>query len=165
MQMPGPDSRVTSPDQCERLMEGPLGAILLVAEDRFSVVDHSIAPRTLGAPVHTHRNEDEYAFVQEGTVGVEIDGETFEASAGSVVVKPRGIQHAFWNATDEPARLLELIVPGGFERYFTELGEILGRPGPPDVAALGELAAQYDLEVDPASIPRLAADHGLVLPG
>jgi hypothetical protein len=66
-------------------------------------------------------------------------------SAGSVVAKPRGIPHAFWNPTDEPARVLELIVPGGFERYFVELGEILGRGGPPDLAALGGLGSRYGL--------------------
>jgi hypothetical protein len=114
--------------------------------------------------VHTHRTEDEYSYVLEGTIGVEIGGETLEASAGDLVEKPRGIPHAFWNPADEPARLLELIVPGGFERYFTELDAILARSGPPDLEALAELAARYDLEVDPGSIPRLAAAHGLVLP-
>jgi hypothetical protein len=61
------------------------------------------------------------------------------------------------------ARILELIVPGGFERYFAELGQILGRPGPPDLAALAGVAALYELDMDPTSIPRLAATHGLVL--
>jgi hypothetical protein len=80
-------------------------------------------------------------------------------------VRPREIPHAFWNTTDEPARLVEIIVPGGFERYFAELDTILNLPGPPDLAALGELAARYEMDVDPASVPRLAADHGLRLPG
>ena len=118
----------------------------------------------LGALVHTHRNEDEYSFVLEGTIGVEIGGEQFEARPGDLVVKPRGIPHAFWNPTDEPARILELIVPGGFESYFRELDASLSQPGPPDLAALGELAARYDLEVDPQSIPRLAEEHALALP-
>lgn len=151
----------------ETLMEGPLGAVLLLdpqaTDGRFSLVEHPLAPRALGAPVHTHRNEDEYSLVLEGTIGVEIGGEAIEATAGDLVVKPRGIPHAFWNATDTPARLLELIVPGGFERYFAELGQILARPGPPDLAALAELGSRYGLELDPESIPRLAAEHGLDL--
>jgi hypothetical protein len=78
-------------------------------------------------------------------------------------MKPRGVPHAFWNAGDEPARLLEVITPGGFEGYFVRLAEIV-RPGAvPDMGALAALAAEYDLEVDPASIPRLAQAHGLVL--
>lgn len=32
--------------------------------------------------------------------------------------------HAFWNAGDEPARILEVISPAGFERFFEELADI-----------------------------------------
>src|SRR3954452_22670549 len=149
------------------LLEGSFGAVLLLGADasegRCSLIEHPLAPRALGAPVHTHRNEDEYSYVLEGVIGVELGGETVEAAAGSLVCKPRGIPHAFWNPTDVPARILELIVPGGFERYFAELGDILARPGPPDLAALAGVAARYELDLEPASIPRLAATHGLVL--
>jgi mannose-6-phosphate isomerase-like protein (cupin superfamily) len=158
---PGPDDRRT-------LMEGPIGAILLLeseaSDGHFSLLEHPLAPRALGAPVHTHAREDEYSLVVEGTIGVEIDGDAFEAGPGEIVVKPRGISHAFWNPTDQPARILELIVPGGFETYFAELGEILTRPGPPDLAAFGQLAARYELVMEPDSIGRLAAEHGLVMP-
>ena len=113
--------------------------------------------------MHTHAREDEYSLVTEGTIGVEIDGLAFEAGPGEIVVKPRGIPHAFWNPTDQPARILELIVPGGFETYFAELGEILAQAGPPDLTALGQLAARYELVMDPSSIERLVRAHGLVL--
>lgn len=151
------------------LLEGPLGALLVLPSEatkgQVAVVEHPLAPRALGAPVHTHRNEDEYSLVLEGRIGVEIGGETLEAGPGDVVLKPRGIPHAFWNPADEPARILELIVPGGFEAYFAELAEIFSRPGPPDLAALGAVAARYELELDPGSIPRLAEAHGLDVPG
>jgi len=154
-------------EERELLLQGPLGVLLLIGGDgtgrRFSLVEHPLAPRALGAPVHTHRNEDEYSLVLEGTLGFELDGEQLEASAGALVSKPRGIPHAFWNPTDEPARILELIVPGGFERYFAELAEIVSRPGPPDVSALLGLASRYGLEMEPESIPRLAEEHGLEL--
>jgi hypothetical protein len=126
-------------------------------------VEHPLAPRALGSPVHTHRHEDEYSIVLEGTIGVEIGEKVFEAGPGSVIVKPRGIPHAFWNPTDQPARLLEIISPAGFEAYFAELGKILGASGPPDLAALAALAARYGLDLDLTSIPRLAAAHGLDL--
>jgi mannose-6-phosphate isomerase-like protein (cupin superfamily) len=151
------------------LLEGPLGAVLLLpsaaANGQVAVVEHPLAPRALGALVHTHRNEDEYSLVLEGRIGVEIGGETLEAGPGDVVVKPRGIPHAFWNPTGEPARVLELIVPGGFEAYFAELAEVFSRPGPPDLAAIGAVAARYELELDPGSIPRLAETHGLDVAG
>ena len=149
------------------LLEGPLGAVLLLSNEAsggsLSLVEQSLAPRALGAPVHTHRNEDEYSVVLEGTIGIELDGETIEARAGEVVAKPRGVRHAVWNPTDEPARFIEVIVPGGFERYFEELASIIGGSGPPDMAALAALAARYEMTMETESIPRLAAAHGLDL--
>lgn len=160
---------VIAPQARRMLLEGPLGALLVLpaaeTDGQLAVVEHLLAPRALGAPVHTHRHEDEYSIVLEGTVGVEIGGEVFAAGPGSVVVKPRGVPHAFWNPTAVPARLLEIISPAGFEPYFAELGEILGAAGPPDLSALAALAARYGLDLDPASIPRLAAAHGLDLGG
>ena len=38
----------------------------------FSLVEHPLPPRTLGAPLHTHRNEDEYSYVLEGRIGVQL---------------------------------------------------------------------------------------------
>jgi quercetin dioxygenase-like cupin family protein len=149
----------------ERLLEGPLSATLALpsaaTNGQVAVVKHSLAPRALGAPVHTHRNEDEYSLVVTGAIGVEIGDEAFAAAAGSVVVKPRGIPHAFWNPTAETATFVELIVPGGFEGYFAELQEVFAQSRPPDLAALAAVAARYELEVELDSIPRLVADHGL----
>ena len=134
-------------------------------DGRFGLVEHAIAPRALAAPTHTHEHEDEYSFVLSGRMGALIGDEVVEAGPGDLVLKPRGIPHAFWNPTDQPARILELISPGGFESYFADLGEILSKPGPPDLTALGELAARYELVMEPESIGRLANEHGLVLPG
>ena len=146
---------------------GALGVRFMIGSGEsgggFSLVEHPMPPRSLGAPVHTHRNEDEYSYVLEGRIGAEIGGETVEAGAGELVFKPRGIPHAFWNAGDEPARVLEIISPGGFEEYFKEAGEILNAPAGPDFEALGVLMARYELDMELDSIPRLAETHGLVM--
>ena len=81
-------------------------------------------------------------------MGVQIGDEVEEAGPGELVAKPRGIPHAFWNAGDEPARLLELISPAGFERYFEELAPHLAGGGPPDVEALAAIQDQYGLTMD-----------------
>lgn len=158
---------VVRAEEAEVLMKGPLGADLLAGSKatggELAVVVHPLAPRTLGSPIHTHRDEDEYSFVLEGEVGVQIGGETITARPGDLVCKPRGVPHAFWNASDEPARLLEIISPGGFEEYFAELGELFAAPGPPDLEAVGAIAARFGLEVDSASVPRLAETYGLEL--
>lgn len=128
----------------------------------FSLVEHPLPPRALGAPLHTHRNEDEYSYVLEGRIGVQLGDEVLEAGPGELVFKPRGVAHAFWNAGDEPARLLELISPAGFESYFRELAPLLAA-AERDEAAIGEVVARYDLDIDFGTIPTLAERHGLRL--
>jgi hypothetical protein len=74
---------------------------------------------------------------------------------------PAADAKASWNPADQPARLLEIISPAGFERYFADLADILSGPGSPDPGQLAALAGRYGLDVDPASISRLADAHGL----
>src|SRR3954470_15459719 len=91
---------------------------------RFAIIEHTIAPRTLAAPLHTHRNEDEYCYVLSGHMGAIVGHEIIEAGPGQLVEKPRGTPHAFRNATDEPTIVLEPISPGGFEQYFADLAPL-----------------------------------------
>lgn len=157
---------VTLPERTT-LLQGPLGAVLLLGADQtggqLSLLEHPLAPRALGSPVHTHRDEDEYSVVLEGIVGAQIAEQVIQAGPGTVLVKPRGVPHAFWNPTDQPARLLEVISPAGFEQYFAGLAGILSASQPPDAGQLAALADRYGLELDLASIPRLAAAYGLKL--
>jgi hypothetical protein len=69
------------------------------------------------------------------------------AEPGDLVFKPREVWHTFWNATDRPARLLEIISPAGFEQLFVELDELL-RTDPEKVAADAALGAKYGVETD-----------------
>src|SRR5947209_2532409 len=71
-----------------------------------------------------------------------------------------GVPHAFWNPGDAPARLLELISPAGFERYFEEAAALYAS-GSRDTELAAELRRQYRLEMDLGSIPRLLQAHGL----
>jgi hypothetical protein len=103
--------------------------------------------------------------VLEGEVGFEIGDEVLSAGPGKLVAKPRGIWHAFWNAGDKPARVLEVIAPGGFEQYFAELAPLLPPArSEPDFAGLAQLQAKYGLTMDPSTIERLSREHGLESP-
>lgn len=128
----------------------------------FSLVEHPLPPRALGAPLHTHRNEDEYSYVLEGRVGVQLGDGVLEVGPGELLFKPRGIRHAFWNAGDEPARLLEVISPAGFEGYFRELAPLLPAREE-NAAAIADVLARYELDIDFDTIPVLAERHGLRL--
>ncbi len=164
MQAPAP--RVRGPNDGEVVHLLALGVRYMIDGDTtggaFTLVEHTLPPRALGAPLHTHRNEDEYSYVLEGRVGVQLADEVLEAGPGELVFKPRGQQHAFWNGGDEPARLLEVIAPAGFESYFRELAPLLSAPEP-DGAAIGEVVRRYDLEIDFETVPVLAERHGLRL--
>lgn len=124
----------------------------------FSLVEHTLPPRGLGAPLHRHANEDECSFVVEGRLGAQLGDEIVEAGPGEVVWKPRGQQHTFWNASDEPLRFLEIISPAGFENYFRELAPLLAEG---DRSGVQEVASRYELEIDFTTIPALAERHGL----
>jgi quercetin dioxygenase-like cupin family protein len=130
---------------------------------RFALLEHTIPPRALAAPIHTHEREDEFSLVLEGRVGAQVGDDVLVAGPGDLIRKPRGVPHAFWNAGDGEARLLELISPAGFEAYFAEMAPILNAAGPPDVGALREVQGRYGLTMDMISVDRLAREHGLAL--
>ena len=157
---------VLGPDEGETVNLFALGVRFMIDGEAtggaFSMVEHPLPPRALGAPLHTHRNEDEYSYVLEGRVGLQLGEDVVEAGPRELVFKPRGIQHAFWNAGDAPARLLEIISPSGFENYFRELAPLLAADER-DEAAIGEVVARYELEIDFDTIPVLARRHGLNL--
>ena len=157
---------VIGPQDGDRVDLGGLGVRFMIdsaaAGGGFSLVEHPIAPRALAAPLHRHSNEDEYSYVIEGRMGAQLGDEVVEAGAGELVFKPRDQWHAFWNAGDEPARVLEIISPGGFEQYFAEIAPLLPPNRPePDFAALAATQAKYGLEMDPESIGPLCERHGL----
>lgn len=127
----------------------------------FALVEHTMAPRSLAAPTHTHVNEDEYSFVLSGRMGAMIGDEVVEAGPGELVAKPRGIPHAFWNASDDETRVLELITPAGFERYFEELAPLLNVEGMPDVPAVLAVCERYQLALDPTTVEPLMERFGL----
>jgi gentisate 1,2-dioxygenase len=115
--------------------------------------------------MHVHEHEDEYSYVLEGEVGVQVGDEVTVGRPGDLIFKPRGIWHAFWNAGDQPARLLEIISPAGFERFFAEAAPLFAVEGPPDFEAIARLQASYGLTMDFESAPRLIEAHGLAAPG
>ena len=130
----------------------------------FSLVEHPMEPHALAGPMHRHSREDEYSFVLEGRVGADLGGEIVYGEPGDLIFKPRGQWHTFWNADDQPARILEIISPAGFEKFFEQITGLAER-GELDPAAMGALAATYGTELEFASLPGLIATHELVFPG
>src|SRR3954447_5350630 len=151
-------ARVIGPQDGRSGFLGSIGVRFMIdgddAGDRFSIVEHPMPRRALAAPLHRHNREDEYSYVLEGRMGALLGEEALEVGPGELVVKPRGQWHTFWNAGEEPARVLEIISPAGFEHYFEELADMGGGAAadPEEMAALG---ARYELDQRPESIPEL----------
>jgi mannose-6-phosphate isomerase-like protein (cupin superfamily) len=157
-------ARVLGPADGKAGRLGSIGVRFMIDGDEtgggFSLVEHPMPPRALAAPLHRHSREDEYSFVLEGRVGALLGDEVVYGEAGDLIFKPRGQWHTFWNAGDEGARILEVISPAGFERYFEKMVDLL-QAGPPDPAALAAVAERHGLEIDRDSIPRLTQQYGL----
>jgi mannose-6-phosphate isomerase-like protein (cupin superfamily) len=130
------------------------------AAGRFSLVEHPMSPRALAAPLHRHTHEDEYSFVLEGRMGALLGDDLVEAGPGDLVHKPRGQWHTFWNAGDEPCRILEIISPAGFERFFAEL-DAMGGGIAADPEAVAALSQRYGLEMQPETVPELIERFGV----
>jgi uncharacterized cupin superfamily protein len=112
---------------------------------------------------HVHAHEDEFSYILEDEIGARIGDEMLQATTGSYVLKPRGLPHTFWNATTKPARLLELISPAGFEKYFAELADLLRTGG--GVDQITKLAERYGMELRMDWVPELCAKFKLKLVG
>ena len=128
-------------------------------DGHFALVEHIFEPRALAAPVHRHHLEDEYTFVLTGRIGALLGDAEVEAEAGDLIFKPRNQWHTFWNAGDEPARVLELIAPAGLEQFFRALARMEAEPDPEELA---RLAAPYRCDADVAATMPLVERHGLV---
>jgi mannose-6-phosphate isomerase-like protein (cupin superfamily) len=156
--------KVVGPNDGSEGFLGSIGVRFMVdgfeAGERFSLVEHAMSPRALAAPLHLHTREDEYSYVLEGRMGALLSDEVVEAGPGDLVFKPRNQWHTFWNAGDEPTRILEIISPAGFEQFFRELSDMGGaiNADPDELTALG---AHYGHYFKLESVPELLERFGL----
>lgn len=161
-------TKVVGPREGRAGFLGSIGVRFMIdgeeAGGGFSLVEHPMSARALAAPMHRHTREDEYSYVLEGRLGALLGDEVVIGSPGDLVFKPRNQWHTFWNAGDEPARILEIISPAGFERFFGELVD-LGGVTQAEPQTLADLCARYELEMNPDSVPELLERFELRFPG
>ena len=128
-----------------------------------AVVEHPFAVGAL-VPPHLHHREDEYSIVTEGDIGFRSGDREVVLGAGGYITKPREEVHAMWNAGQVPARMIEIISPGGFEGFIRELSELVAS-GPPSDEARLEIAERYGLEfAEPSWLPEIIQRYGLTPP-
>lgn len=154
------------PGEGKSLQLGGLGVRFKIDGDAtggsFSVVEHPLEPGVLIFP-HSHRYEDEHSFVMEGTIGARVGDRVVEAGPGSYVLKPRGVPHTIWNAGPTTARILEIIAPAGFEKYYEQLASIFFAGTPPDMGKVAELIERFGLTTRLDWVGELEATYGVAL--
>ncbi len=75
--------------------------------------------------LHRHNYTDEAYYVLEGVLTATIADKTYELSAGSYIVIPRGTPHAQGNFGKGPVKVLLTMTPGGFEKSFKDRAELI----------------------------------------
>ena len=109
-------------------------------EGRFALWEQ-VHPPGYRAPPHLHEESVEAMYVLEGTYDFSVGEERISASAGSFVLVPAGLAHAF-SSGPSGGRMLVLFAPGGYERYWEELSEA-ERQGPVSADAQAALARKH----------------------
>lgn len=121
----------------------------------------ALVPPGGGPPPHTHTREDEFFYILEGEITFHVESPGVKspivARAGTFVFAPRNQKHRFRNETDNPARMLFGVLPGGMEKLFSDAGASLApgsnTPAPvveSDLIKLAQLASEkYGCHIDP----------------
>ena len=159
-QIPGQPRMLTSDAGETSTLGGCTDRFMIAGADtggRFALVQQTLGPKALAAPMHRHHNEDEYTYVLSGKIGAVLGGEEVFGAAGDLIFKPRNQWHTFWNAGDDPASVLEIISSAGLEELFRSFKHI----PEPDPETLAEMAAAYGCDIDFDGTMPLVERHGL----
>jgi quercetin dioxygenase-like cupin family protein len=88
----------------------------------YSFWEIEVSPNN-GSPLHKHSIEDEAFYVLKGEFSFPYGNEeTKLASKGQFVYAPRGQFHTYKNIGRSVGKLLLIITPPKFEKFFQEIG-------------------------------------------
>lgn len=124
----------------------------------FGMMEGCLEPKQLLAP-HTHRRETQAVYVIEGgSLEFEVGGEgglRFTADPDCYVIKPKGVEHCFWNAGDTPVRYIELSTGANFEAFQKTTDQL------DKIKIARDAATEYEMKIHVERIPVLMKRHGL----
>ena len=82
----------------------------------YSISEWFLEPHSSGPGPHSHADHDDIFYVIEGTMSLLVGDDWVDVGAGGFVRAPAGTTHDFANRTDQRAGMLNIYIPGGFER-------------------------------------------------
>ena len=82
----------------------------------YSISEWFLEPHSQGPGPHSHAGHDDIFYVIEGVMSFLVGEAWIDVPAGGFVRAPPGVTHDFANRSDARAGLLNIYVPGGFER-------------------------------------------------
>jgi mannose-6-phosphate isomerase-like protein (cupin superfamily) len=91
--------------------------------DTYSISEWWLEPGTPGPGPHAHQANDDIFYVLAGTITFLVGNERIEASQGAFLRIPAGVAHDFENTTEQRAGLLNIYIPGGFEKDMPAIVE------------------------------------------
>ncbi|HKQ31013.1 MAG TPA: cupin domain-containing protein [Burkholderiales bacterium] len=92
-------------------------------KDAYSISEWWLEPHQAGPGAHSHDANDDIFYVLEGTVTFRLGDETIDASTGAFIRVPAGVTHDFENKTDRRVGMLNVYIPGGFEKDMPAIVE------------------------------------------
>lgn len=99
---------------------------------------------TFALGLHRHDHHAETFYILEGSIDFYIDGEWIEATPGTTLHVPPGVPHACRVADGEPAKMLMIFQPSGFDGFLAELAK-MSPSDFEDEATMKALNAKYDI--------------------
>lgn len=88
-----------------------------------TIFEMNALPRS-GPFLHVHHREDEWYYVLSGDFLFKAGGEEHSLTAGGSIWLPRGVPHVWANTASTQGKLILVCQPGGFEKFFDEIGSV-----------------------------------------
>lgn len=107
----------------------------------------AVVPSHSGPPLHLHHREDEWFYILAGDFVFEVDGKQSPLPAGGSILAPRHLPHRWANTSKDEGKVIIMLQPGGFEKFFNALFEVIAKNPLADRAEMGGLFAKYDMEL------------------
>lgn len=102
---------------------GERGLVLATAAETrgaLAVVERIVEPGADGPPLHVHDRTADAFYVLEGTFAVQVGEKRCELGPHDLVLAPPGTVHGRTEAVGGPARLLNVLAPGGLEAAYAD---------------------------------------------